>query len=167
MSVMDARGFKCQRTILQLHLESIPQIVFQIYLLYRIPWLREHRAQNNFTVEIDLYVIRISVQMAIMHLVFEMINLFLESRTARTTFSDYMVACYNARQGWIPQKDDFYKEYNKEDPKKNIIELDNKAKKFCPCIGFSIDFELTDNSMDYLFQIITEKPRLYGQFDQG
>ena len=28
MSVMDARGFKCQRTILQLHLESIPQIFF-------------------------------------------------------------------------------------------------------------------------------------------
>ena len=28
MSLMDINGFKCQRTILQLHLESIPQIFF-------------------------------------------------------------------------------------------------------------------------------------------
>lgn len=52
---------------------------------------------QKFTVKIDLEVIEFSVLMACLHLIFEMINLYLESRTTGTTFSDYMVACYNAR----------------------------------------------------------------------
>ena len=47
--------------------------------------------------------------MAVIHLVFEGFNLRLESKISRTTLMDYMVACYNARQGWIPKRDDFGK----------------------------------------------------------
>ena len=36
MCYMDIQGFRTQRTILQLQLESIPQIIFQIYLAIRI-----------------------------------------------------------------------------------------------------------------------------------
>ena len=41
-----------------------------------------------------------------MHLFLELIYLYLESRASKTNFMDYIVACYNARQGWIPQKKD-------------------------------------------------------------
>ena len=36
MNYMDVRGFRSQRTILQLQLESIPQIFFQSYMLVRL-----------------------------------------------------------------------------------------------------------------------------------
>ena len=40
--------------------------------------------------------------MAFFHVVFETINLYFESETSETNFMDYMVACYSARQGWLP-----------------------------------------------------------------
>ena len=57
---------------------------------------------DQFTVSVDTEVILFSLGMAIIHVIFEGINLYLESNTAGTNFSEYMVACYSARQGWIP-----------------------------------------------------------------
>lgn len=45
--------------------------------------------------------------------------------------------------------------------KGKFIRFDDKDRKFCKgsCnIGFSICFELSDNSMEYLFQIISNMP---------
>lgn len=53
------------------------------------------------------YAIEVSLVSAVIHVIFEVINLKLEARTSETTFKDYMVACYNARQGWIPQQSAF------------------------------------------------------------
>lgn len=53
------------------------------------------------------------------------------------------------------------KETELENDTKEIIEFDNKGKRFCGNrrgFGYSITFELTDNSMEYLFQIISNMP---------
>ena len=42
--------------------------------------------------------------------------------------------------------------------KDGLIEFDKLSKKFCGCLGFSVDFELTDNSMEYLIEIISDMP---------
>lgn len=100
MSIMDVRGFKCQRTILQLQLESFPQILFQVYLWRRIKQLQ--RENFNATISVSPEAIEVSILTAIVHLVFEVLNLRLESKTSKTNFLDYMIACYSARQGWLP-----------------------------------------------------------------
>ena len=59
-----------------------------------------------FSIKVTQYAIEVSIISAFVHLVFEILNLYLESKTSKTSFQDYMAACYNARQRWIPQQDD-------------------------------------------------------------
>lgn len=77
MTAMDVQGFKSQRTILQLHLESLPQIAFQLYLLFRIRDLKEKG--RVFAVEVDEESIIVSLACACLHVVLELANLWLES----------------------------------------------------------------------------------------
>lgn len=147
--------------------------------------MKRKNAANNFGVSIK--AIEVSLTTAFIHVIFELINLYLESSTSQTSFADYMVACYNARQGWIPQQEDFsidqlalkeQQEVEKveelgEDSismfadsvnttttkhETKVIEFDNKNKKFCGYFGFSVQFELSNNSIDYLYQIISNMP---------
>jgi hypothetical protein len=45
--------------------------------------------------------IEVSVAMAAVHVFLEVLNLYIEARTWKTHFRDYMIACHNAKQGWI------------------------------------------------------------------
>ena len=62
---------------------------------------------------------------ALIHVILETINLHLESKTSHTGFQDYMVACYSARLGWLPQEKDFYRVYKNKKPTDN----DEKSSK--------------------------------------
>lgn len=95
MSYMDVKGFRCQRTILQLQLESIPQIFFQFYLIWRIRKL--HREHQEISLGVDEDAVIISLISAIIHVIFEFVNLYLEALTSDTPVRDYLIACYNAR----------------------------------------------------------------------
>ena len=46
--------------------------------------------------------ILVSIVLAIIHIVFELISLYVEASTSETPFKNYLVACYNARQYWVP-----------------------------------------------------------------
>ena len=59
-----------------------------------------------FSINVTQKAIEVSIISAFVHLLFELLNLYLESKTSKTSFQDYMAACYNARQGWIPQHED-------------------------------------------------------------
>lgn len=51
--------------------------------------------------------------MASAHLIFHGIKLYFESYATKTSYIDYMAACYNARQGWIPRREDFSLKFDK------------------------------------------------------
>lgn len=58
--------------------------------------------KNNFEEETKYFgvtkdAIMLSLVFAIVHIILEVINLYLESKTCQTSFFDYMIACYNAR----------------------------------------------------------------------
>lgn len=102
MSEFEVEGFLCQRKILQFQLESIPQLFFQIYLLIRIPQLKAEieKSGNEFdemTINVSVTAIGISVCCALIHIILETLNLSVEASVSDTSFSNYMVACYNAR----------------------------------------------------------------------
>ena len=154
----DVEGFRKQRTILQLQLESIPQIVYQTILLIQIKQIRNSKQDKNL--DIGLYAVLFSLICAFVHLFLEIVNIYFEAETSDSFFVDYLVACYNARQGWVPQQKDFYN--NSVKP----IEFDNKNKDFkslifCnQSIGYSIVFEFTNKSFVILEDLISILPKM-------
>ena len=100
----------------------------------------------------------ISLICAIVHLILEMVNIYVEAETSNSFLANYLVACYNARQGWVPQQTDFYN--NSTEP----IEFDNKNKAFkIICnkkIGYSIVFEFTELSLITLIDLISILPKM-------
>jgi hypothetical protein len=67
-----------------------------------------NRAGDENAIQVDEATIMNSLVCAFLHVALELANLTLESRTSETNWQDYMVACYSARQGWLPQERDFY-----------------------------------------------------------
>ena len=53
----------------------------------------------------------ISLMCAIIHVILELVDLYLKSKTSETSFKNYMAASYSARLGWLPQGKDLYEEY--------------------------------------------------------
>lgn len=62
-----------------------------------------HRDKDGARFGVDPVAIEISLVTASVHVILEFMNLYLESKTWDTGYRDYMVACYNAKQGWIAQ----------------------------------------------------------------
>jgi len=58
--------------------------------------------KDIFVLGVEPQAIYNSIYTAIIHIVFELINLYLEASTWDTQILDYVVASYNAKQGWIP-----------------------------------------------------------------
>ena len=154
MTYMDSQGFRSQRTKMQLNLESIPQIVIQVYLVFRIQSLDPAEAM---VLDIGWKPILISLSFAVIHLILEVFNLYFESSTSGSFPMHYMMSCYNARQGWIPQQHDFD---IADGETSSVIEFDNKEKMFCfEKLGYSVPFEFTEQSLNTLEGIISSLPK--------
>ena len=52
---------------------------------------------NAEEIGVDPLAIEVSVVLAAVHVFLEFINLLIESRTWKTKFRDYMIACHNAK----------------------------------------------------------------------
>ena len=57
--------------------------------------------------------------------------MYSDAETLDSFYVDYLVACYNARQGWLPQGHDLDDNDKDDKGKPKIIEFDNKESKFC------------------------------------
>ena len=88
--------------------------MFQIYILRIINGNTEELEGKKASVDditrdqFNVTSIIISLICAILHLILEVIDLYLKSRTSETSFQNYMAACYSARLGWIPQESALY-----------------------------------------------------------
>ena len=79
----------------------------------------------------------VSLICAVIHFILEMLSMYIDARTSDSFFTDYLVACYNARQGWLPQAHDLNDNDLDKEGKPKTIEFDNKQKDLCK-LGFSI-----------------------------
>ena len=95
MSDMDIKGFRRLRTISQLSFESLPQIILQVRIL-----IFALNGDNKLGVSMDAIVG--SLGCAVLHAFFEMIFVYLEAVSCKTTVIHYFIVCFNARFGWIP-----------------------------------------------------------------
>lgn len=70
--------------------------------------------------------------MALIHVFLETLNLVFEARTWKTHFRDYIIACHNAKQGWIAQSMAITEtDENKKSELNNNITFDDKVEMFC------------------------------------
>lgn len=144
---------------MQLMLESIPQIFFQGYMLKRLSDL--HLDKDPEALGINPVAIWISICTALIHVILEIINLYMESKTQHTNLKDYVVACYNAKQGWIAQQTSLISSMGTkdQDQKMQEIKFDDNNEEFCGH-GFSVTFEFSDQSLDTLINIISNLPKI-------
>ena len=56
---------------------------------------------------VSMEAIVFSLIMALIHMVLESLNLYIEAKTWNNGLRDYMIACHNAKQGWIAQSTSF------------------------------------------------------------
>jgi hypothetical protein len=73
----------------------LPQIILQCrILLYALNGVDE--------LGVSLWAIGFSLGCALVHAFFEIIFVYLEAISCKTTVIHYMIVCFNARFGWIP-----------------------------------------------------------------
>ena len=109
---------------------------------------------------INPVAIEISLIMALIHVILEGINLIIEAKTWKVPLRGYMIACHNAKQGWIAQSTAFIstdKENKEQD--KMPIKFDENTEQFCGQ-GFSVNFNFTDLSIEFLINIISNLPKI-------
>ena len=69
--------------------------------------MHKENAGSEDEIGVSPEAIEVSVAMAFTHIVLEVLNLYIESVTWRTKIRDYVIACHNAKQGWIAQRTSF------------------------------------------------------------
>ena len=82
---------------------------------------------------VDVEVILISLSFAIIHAFFEMIFVYLEAVSCKTTVMHYFIVCFNARFGWIPFVNFFSSLAGYDDEAKGQEELnyENMKSELC------------------------------------
>ena len=72
-----------------MQLESVPQIILQIYMYIKFG--------TDNTIGISLDAIFYSIMFAIIHILVEMVSMYIEARTSGSTIIGYTIACFNGR----------------------------------------------------------------------
>ena len=92
-----------------------------------------------------------SITCAIIHVIFELINIIVESRSSNTSIMHYSVTCYNSRENWLPRESEF----NFDGENADLIEID-KPGLFCNnTLGFKIGFKFTNLSFDTIIYVLS------------
>ena len=97
MDTMDVRGYRRLRTISQLIFESVPQVFIQIFFLWYVKNYTNMKADSDAVEQIF-----ISIELAVLHTLIEVIYLCIENKIVKAVFSDYSLACMNGRLNWTP-----------------------------------------------------------------
>ena len=109
--------------------------------------------------DVDEFSIVASLMCACLHVILELSNLYLESKTSQSSFRDYMVACYNARQGWLPQEGDFFKINDDDESEKQNTEINVLSKEIMQLESHNSDDEFGGNKSNLFDLDIKSKNR--------
>eukprot|EP01084_Bolivina_argentea_P270921 460797_1 len=98
-------GYRRLRSLSQLTFESIPQIFLQCWIMWRIEWQPHHSDTDpsNFnTFKINATDLRLSIILAIIHVLLESIVIFLDSSALQMKFLQYGLVALGGRVDFIP-----------------------------------------------------------------
>jgi len=141
MTDIDIKGFRRLRTISQLSFESFPQIILQCRIL-----LYAYTVGRN-ELDVSTAAIASSLACALIHAFFEMIFVYLEAVSCKTTVMHYFIVCFNARFGWIPFIHYFSSLAGYDDKAKGKEDLNYENMKSQICnIKFQMKFKFTNSS---------------------
>ena len=62
--------------------------------------------QNKADFGVDMTSILLSVALAVAHILLEYVQLSYEAKACKTSMSNYSIACFNGKFGWVPFADD-------------------------------------------------------------
>ena len=101
----------------------------------------------------------LSVCLAIIHVTFELVSLFVESKTSESPMLLYLITCYNSRERWVPRQVHLQNHENKENEQQEEIIVIDRPGLFCgEQLGFNIGFRFTAQSIDIFSQLISNMP---------
>ena len=117
-----------------------------MYLIKRLHDLG--RVDTGAKLGVSVEAVEFSVTCAIVHVIFEIINLSVEAKTSETPFLQYVVTCYNSREKWMPRQGKFLSHLDQEDSKEKIeaIEIDRPGFFCGGHLGYKIGFKYTDGT---------------------
>ena len=145
MTDIDIKGFRRLRTISQLSFESLPQIIIQLRILLF------SAAVGKNELDVSTAAIAGSLACALIHAFFEMIFVYLEAVSCKTTVMHYFIVCFNARFGWIPFVNFFSSlaGYDDEAEGKADLNYENMKSQMC-AIKFQMKFKFSKSSTSTL-----------------
>ena len=97
-------GFRRMRTITQMIFESVIQLGVQIHMLIYVSLYVVDEDKADF--EVNMTSILISVALAVAHILLEYVLLSYEAKACMTNVSNYAIACFNGKFGWVPFAND-------------------------------------------------------------
>ena len=62
--------------------------------------------ENQADFGVDMTSIQLSVALAVAHILLEFVQLSYEAKACMTNVSNYAIACFNGKFGWVPFADD-------------------------------------------------------------
>ena len=62
--------------------------------------------QDKADFGVNMTSILVSVALAVAHILLEYVQLSYEAKACRTSMSNYSIACFNGKFGWVPYADD-------------------------------------------------------------
>lgn len=100
----------------------------------------------------------VSILLALIHAVIEIIFLKIESQEVKTTFLHYSIICFNGRFGWVPFLENFTSTKRKVDSSKPL-ELDYECLQtnYC-CAKFNLEYHFGNDSLAQLTKAICNLP---------
>ena len=66
-------------------------------------YIQQLDRQADFAV--DVMSIKVSVALAVAHVLLEYVQLNYEAKACKTSMAHYCITCYNGRFGWVPYAD--------------------------------------------------------------
>jgi hypothetical protein len=152
MQKMDVVGFRRLRTSSQLTFESFPQIVLQLYILN---YLNNHPDELD-DLDVNTDAILISVGLAVLHAVVEMLFIYLEKVANKTSFMHYSIICFNGRFDWVPFTNHFSQQ-NENSKVERFFNYDDISSQFL-CMQFQLNYQFTDDTLQSLTKYLTLLP---------
>jgi hypothetical protein len=106
--------------------------------------------------DVSMEAIALSVGLAVLHALIELIFIYLEKVANKTSFMHYSIICFNGRFDWVPFTNHFSQRGEDED-KERIFNYDDISSG-CFCLNFQLNYQFTDGTLQSLTKYLTLLP---------
>eukprot|EP01083_Nonionella_stella_P025222 69477_1 len=147
LTFMNLEGYTRMRSISQLMLESIPQIIIQTMLAFGVI-----RISNTTITSFDILL---SIGSAVINMTSQFAVMKMESIVVRETFLSYALSCMIGRVGWIPFLTTIHIHHEE---KGYTVKYDSIKKKFFGFVPKTINYVFSDVTIKKFIEHLASIP---------